>query len=469
MRDIMKYELSAIDRAEPWKVKAVEFIQKTTRDYRERKIKQCGYNVFFLTSDDIFIDLLTDSGVGAMSDNQWAGIMMGDETYAGSKNFVHLRESIKDIMGFPYMVPTHQGRGAENVLNKVLIKNGDVIPGNKHFDTTKAHIEDKKGTAIDCTIDEAFEPEIDHPFKGNIDLKKLEKVILEFGQERIPYILLTITCNSGGGQPVSLENIRQVNALAKEYNIPLFFDAARYAENAWFIKQREKGYADKTIREIVSEMLSYGDALTMSAKKDAIVNIGGFIAMRDEELYKKCALMGVLFEGFPTYGGLAGRDLEAIARGLYEGVRYDYLSSRIGQTHYLGTRLKEIGVPIINPIGGHAVYVDGKTFLHHIPQTQFPSWTLSVELYIECGVRSVEIGTILEGRDKKTGQERLPKLDLLRLTIPRRVYTDNHMDVVVEGMEGIKERKEDIVGFKLDYEPPVLRHFLCTMKRVNQE
>ncbi len=464
----MTKKLSAMDRAEPFKIKVVEFIKKTTRDYREKKIKEVGYNVFFLTSDDIFIDLLTDSGVGAMSDNQWAGIMVGDETYAGSRNFYHLKEAVRDIMGFPYTVPTHQGRGAENVLDRVLIREGDAVPGNKHFDTTKAHIEDKKGTAVDVTIDEVYEPETLHPFKGNLDLKKLEKVIQKYGKERIPYILITITCNSGGGQPVSMENIRQVHEMAREYGIPLFYDAARFAENAWFIKQREKGYEDRPIREIVGEMMSYADGLTMSAKKDAIVNIGGFIAMRDKELYQKCAAMGVLFEGFPTYGGLAGRDLEAIARGLYEGIRLDYLTSRISQTHYLGNGLKDIGIPIINPIGGHAVYVDGKKFLPHIPQTQFPSWTLSVELYLESGVRGVEIGTILEGRDPKTGKERLPRLDMMRLTIPRRVYTNNHMDVVVEAMEAIKARKDDIVGLRFDYEPPVLRHFLCTLERVNE-
>ena len=465
----MNEKVSAMDRAEPYKIKAVEFIQKSTKEFREKRIEECGYNVFFLTSDDIFIDLLTDSGVGAMSDNQWAGIMKGDETYAGSKNFAHLKEAINDIMGFPYVVPTHQGRGAEHVLDKVLIAEGDAIPGNKHFDTTKAHIEDKHGIAVDCTIDEAYHPEIDHPFKGNVDIGKLEKAILDYGREKVPYILVTVTCNSGGGQPVSMENIRQVHAIAKEHRIPLFFDAARYAENAWFIKQREDEYKDITIREIVKEMMSYGDGLTMSAKKDAIVNIGGFIAMRDEELYQKCALLGVLYEGFPTYGGLAGRDIEAMARGLYEGVRLDYLTARIGQTHYLGKKLKEAGIPIMNPIGGHAVYVDGKAFLPHIPQTQFPAWTLSIELYIECGVRGVEIGTILDGRDPLTGEERLPKMDLLRLTIPRRVYTNNHMDVVVEGLAAIKERKDEIIGMKFDHEPPVLRHFLCPMKRVNEE
>lgn len=465
----MNEKMSAMDRAEPYKIKAVEFIQKSTRGYRERRIRECGYNVFFLTSDDIFIDLLTDSGVGAMSDNQWAGIMMGDETYAGSRNFTHLRDTIKDILGFPYVVPTHQGRGAENVLDKALIREGDIIPGNKHFDTTKAHIEDKKGIAVDCTIEEAYDPSLDHPFKGNLDIEKLEAAISEHGAGKVPYILVTVTCNSGGGQPVSIENIRRVSAVGKEFGVPLFFDAARYAENAWFIKQREEEFRDSTIREIVAEMMSYADGMTMSAKKDAIVNIGGFIAMRDEELYQKCALLGVLFEGFPTYGGLAGRDLEAISRGLYEGVRLDYLTARIGQTHYLGNRLREIGIPIMNPIGGHAVYVDCKAFLPHIPQEEFPGWTLSAELYVEVGVRGVEIGTVLDGRDPVTGRNRLPKLDLLRLTIPRRVYTNNHMDVVVEGFAAIKERKDGIVGMKFDHEPPVLRHFLCTMKRVNEE
>lgn len=458
-----------MERAEPFKIKAVEFIKKSTREYRERRIRECGLNVFFLTSDDIFIDLLTDSGVGAMSDNQWAGIMMGDETYAGSRNFTHFKDTVEDILGFPYVVPTHQGRGAENVLDKVLISEGDIIPGNKHFDTTKAHIEDKKGIAIDCTIDEAYDPTLDHPFKGNLDIGKLESAISEYGVEKVPYILVTVTCNSGGGQPVSIENIRKVSVVAKKYGIPLFFDAARYAENSWFIKQREAEFRESSIREIVTEMMSYGDGMTMSAKKDAIVNIGGFIAMRDKELYEKCALLGVLFEGFPTYGGLAGRDIEAMARGLYEGVRLDYLTARIGQTQYLGEQLKNAGIPIMNPVGGHAVYVDAKAFLPHIPQTEFPAWTLSAELYIEAGVRGVEIGTVLDGRDPITGENRLPILDLLRLTIPRRVYTNNHMDVVVEGLAAIRDRRDEIVGMKFDKEPPVLRHFLCTMKRVNEE
>ncbi len=458
----------AIDRAEPFKIKAIEFIKKTTREYREQRIREIGYNVFFLKADDIFIDLLTDSGVGAMSDNQWAGMMKGDETYAGSRNFDNLRDAIKDIMGFPYVVPAHQGRGAENVLDKVILTPGCAVPGNKHFDTTKAHIEDKKGIAVDCTIDEAYNPQLIHPFKGNLDIGKLKKAVEEYGKENIPYILITVTCNSGGGQPVSMANIKAVHELAKEYKIPLFFDAARYAENAFFIKQREKGYENKEIKEIVAEMMSYVDGLTMSAKKDAIVNIGGFIAMRDKELYQKCAAMGVLFEGFPTYGGLAGRDLEAMARGLYEGIREDYLSARIGQVHYLGNKLKDIGIPIINPVGGHAVYIDGKDFLPHIPQDQFPAQTLVVELYLESGIRGVEIGTVLDGRDPLTGKNRLPKLDLLRLTIPRRVYTNNHMDVVVEAMEDIKARKDDIVGLEFDYEPPVLRHFLATFKRVGQ-
>lgn len=459
---------SAMDRAEPYKIKAVEFITKSTREFRERRIRECGFNVFFLTSDDIFIDLLTDSGVGAMSDNQWAGIMLGDETYAGSRNFQHFKETVQDILGFPYVVPTHQGRGAENILDRVLITEGDVIPGNQHFDTTKAHIEDKKGVAVDCTIEEAYDPELDHPFKGNLDIGKLEAVIAEYGVEKVPYILVTITCNSGGGQPVSIENIRKVSVVARRHGIPLFFDAARFAENAWFIKQREPEFTNSTIREIVAEMMSHVDGMTMSAKKDAIVNIGGFIAMRDEGLYRKCAMLGVLYEGFPTYGGLAGRDIEAMARGLYEGIRLDYLTARIGQTRYLGNALKMEGIPIMNPVGGHAVYVDARAFLPHIPPDEFPAWTLSVELYIEAGVRGVEIGTVLNGRDPVTGDNRFPRLDLLRLTIPRRVYTDNHMNVIVEGMAAIRERRDGIVGMKFDHEPPVLRHFLCTMKRVNE-
>ena len=456
----------AIDRAEPYRIKAIEFMTKTTREYREKKIEEVGYNVFYLRADDVFIDLLTDSGVGAMSNHQWAGIMMGDESYAGGKNFWNLKDSVKDVLGFPYVVPTHQGRGAENILNRVIFEEGAVVPGNKHFDTTKAHIEDKNGIAVDCTIDEAEDPENLLPFKGNLDLKKLGDAISRYGADNIPYILITVTCNSGGGQPVSMENIRAVHAMAKEQDILVFFDIARYAENAYFIQQREKEYQDTPVKDIVLEMMSYADGALMSAKKDAIVNIGGFIVLRDKELDQKCAAMGVLYEGFPTYGGLAGRDIEAMARGLREGIREDYLESRIRQVHYLGDRLKDADIPIINPVGGHAVYVDGKGFLPHIPQDQFPSQTLVGELFLEAGVRAVEIGTVLDGRDPQSGKNRMPKLDMMRLTIPRRVYTYNHMDVVVEAMEAIRDRKDDIVGLEFKEEPEVLRHFLATYRRV---
>jgi len=456
--------MKSMELAEPYKIKAIEFVRKTTREERERLIKEVGYNVFALRSGDIFIDLLTDSGTGAMSDSQWAGLMMGDESYAGSRSFYNMRDAVREVMGYEHVLPTHQGRGAEQVLDHVLVKEGDAIPGNIHFDTTKAHIEFRKASAVDCTIDEAYDPTLIHPFKGNLDIGKLRAAIEKSGRERIPYILITVTCNSGGGQPVSVANIREVSGVAKEYGIPLFLDAARFSENAYFIKQREDEFRSATIQEIVLAMTGPTDGCTMSAKKDANVNMGGFIAMRDEELYKKCATTGVLFEGFPTYGGLSGRDMEAIAVGMRESVREDWLTSRIRQTRYLGERLKENGVPILEPIGGHAVYVDVKRFLPHIPQEQYPGMALCAELYVEAGVRGVEIGTVLEGRDPVTGKNRPPRLELMRLTIPRRTYTYNHMDVVVEALTNVYRRRHGIRGFEFDYEPPLLRHFTATFR-----
>jgi tryptophanase len=401
-----------------------------------------------------------------MSQNQWAGMMLGDEAYAGSKNFYNFESAVKDIMGFKYVLPVHQGRGAENVLDSALIKPNDVIPGNMHFDTTKAHIEHKKGKAIDCTIGEAYKPVSSHPFKGNVDLKKLEKVIKKHGRKKIPFIVVTVTCNSAGAQPVSMKNLRDVKRLASKYRIPVFIDAARYAENAYFIKKREKGYKNKTIKEIVKEMFSYADGCTMSCKKDAIVNIGGFIAMNSKSLYQRCSSFGILFEGFPTYGGMAGRDMEAIARGLYEGIDERYLEDRIGQVEYLGNKLKENKIPIIEPVGGHAVYVDVKRFLPHIPPERFSAHGLCCELYVESGVRAVEIGTLLAGRDPETGKNRTPKLEMLRLTIPRRVYTYRHMDVVVEGLKNLYKRRKEIKGLKMIYEPPILRHFTARFKPI---
>ncbi len=449
----------------PYKIKVIEKISLIPRKEREERIREAGYNLFSLHSKDIYIDLLTDSGTGAMSDNQWAGIMLGDESYAGSINFKHLEDAVKSIMGFKYVLPTHQGRGAEQVLDKVLIKPGQVVPGNMHFDTTRAHIENVGGRAIDCAIEEAYQPDTENPFKGNIDISKLEDLINK-DPKNIAYILITVTCNSGGGQPVSLENIRHVHEITKKNNIPLFVDAARYAENAFFIKEREIGYKNKSIPEIVKEMMSYMDGCTVSAKKDAITNIGGFIALNDKKLYNKLAPKNVLFEGFITYGGMSGRDMEALARGLFEGIEEDYLRYRIDQVRYLGEKLSNAGIPIMKPIGGHAVFINGRAFLPHVKQENFPSQTLCVECYIEGGIRGVEVGTILAGRNQKTGENIYPKLDLMRLAIPRRVYCKEHLDYVCETVINVYKRREKIKGFEFDFESPTLRHFLSTFKKV---
>lgn len=443
----------------------VENIRKSTREEREEWIKKANYNVFNLRSDQVFIDLLTDSGTGAMSDKQWSEMMLGDESYAGASSYYKLKNAIQEITGFEYFLPTHQGRAAENVLFSTLVKEGDLVPGNSHFDTTKGHIEFRKATAVDCTIDEAFDTTIEHPFKGNIDLDKLEEV-LKNNSKNIPFIVVTITCNSGGGQPVSMQNLKDVYALAKKYDIMLVFDSARFAENAFFIKTREKGYENKSIREIVREMFSYADAMTMSSKKDAIVNMGGFIAMNDEDLFKKASTFNILFEGFVTYGGMSGRDMNALAQGLYEGTEFDYLESRIGQVAYLGNKLKEYGVPVLNPFGGHAIFIDAKRFLPNVPREEYQAQTLVVELFLEGGVRGVEIGTLLADRDPVTRENRYPALDLMRLTIPRRVYTNNHMDYVAVSLANVHERKDKITsGMKIVWEAPILRHFTVKLER----
>lgn len=446
-------------RAEPFRIKVVEPIKLTTRSEREKYIAETGYNLFGLRAEHVYIDLLTDSGTGAMSDWQWAGLMQGDESYAGSRNYYSLLNSIQELMGFELFVPTHQGRAAENLLLSLLVSEGQYVPNNMHFDTTKAHVLHKKGRPVNLVIDEAHDATVQHPFKGNMDIDKLKAFIAEVGREQIPLIILTITCNSGGGQPVSMANIKAVSEVAKSHEIPFYLDACRFAENAYFIKQREKGYVDKDIKQIVLEMFSYADGCTMSAKKDAIVNIGGFLALRDEQLHQQACSLGVLFEGFPTYGGLAGRDMEAIARGLREVVQEDYLQYRIEQVAYLGQRLLDAQIPIVEPTGGHAVYLDAKRMLPHISQSEFPAQALGVELYLEAGVRGVEIGTVLAGRHPDTNDHDYPELELLRLTIPRRVYTDNHMDVVVEGCRRVFERRHQVSGLALVYESSILRHF----------
>ncbi len=448
-----------------FKIKSIEAIKLIPKEERIKAIERAGLNIFLLKSDEIFIDLLTDSGTNAMSQEQWAAIMRADEGYAGARSFDNFKNAITEVTGFPCVLPVHQGRAAENVLDHVLIKEGNVVPGNIHFDTTEAHIEHRKAIPVNCVIEEAYDSAAELPFKGNMDLKKLEKT-LEENKGNIAYVLHTITCNSGGGQPVSMQNIKEVSELCKKYKVLFFFDAARFAENAFFIKQREKGYENKSIQDIVHEMFSYSDGCTMSAKKDALVNIGGFIGFRRKELYEKCVPFGILFEGFPTYGGLSGRDLEAIAVGINEGIQEEYLRYRVKQVEYLGKELEKAGIPVMKPIGGHAVFVDGKKFLPHIPQEQFPSHTLTAELYAESGIRAVEIGTLLAGRDPKTEKNKMPKLDLMRLTIPRRVYLREHMDYVVESMKKIKERKGSIKGLKFSFESPILRHFQSRFERV---
>ena len=455
--------------AEPFKIRAVEPLRRSTRQEREAWIQSTSYNVFGLRSDQVFIDLLTDSGTGAMSHYQWAEVMTGDESYAGSLSFYKMKETINTLLGMPLMLPTHQGRAAENVLFSVLLKQGDVVPGNAHFDTTKGHIEFRKARAIDCTIDEACDTTLVHPFKGNLDLDKLEAVYKKFPGEKIPLCLITVTNNTSGGQPVSMQNIREVAALSRQYGIPVYVDAARFAENAYFIKTREKGYENHSIREIVLEMFSYAEGATMSSKKDAIVNMGGFIAMRDQDLYDKASIYNVMFEGYNTYGGMAGRDMAALAQGLMEGTDFDYLESRIGQVAYLGQKLRDYGVPIQEPTGGHAVFVDAKKFLEHIPKEEFQAQTLTVELYLEGGVRGVEVGALMADRDPLSRKNRYPKLELLRLAIPRRTYTNNHMDYVAACLGNIFERRHTITsGYRIVKEKPIMRHFTVELEKISE-
>lgn len=451
--------------AEPFRIKMIEEIRTSTREERENWIREADYNLFNLSSSQVFIDLLTDSGTGAMSDRQWGALMQGDESYAGSRSFSELHETVTEITGFPYLLPTHQGRAAENVLFSVLVKDGDVVPGNSHFDTTKGHIEIRKAHALDCTVDEAFDTETDFPFKGNIDLEKLELVYQTYPKEQIPFCLITITCNTSGGQPVSLENIRAVKKLSDHYGIPVIFDAARFAENAYFIKTREAAEKNKSIREICREIFACGIGMTMSSKKDGLVNIGGFIALNDENIFREASNFTIIYEGFITYGGMSGRDMAALAVGLREATEFAYLESRISQVEYLGNQLINYGIPVQKPIGGHAIFIDCLKFLPNVLREEFPAQTLGIELYKEAGIRAVEIGTLLADRDPVTRENRYPKLEFLRLAIPRRTYTNNHMDYIAGALKNLFDRRGDIKkGYHITWEPDILRHFTVKLE-----
>jgi Tryptophanase len=452
--------------AESYKIKAVETLKRSTRQQREQWIKDAKYNLFNLKSEYVFIDLLTDSGTNAMSDKQWAAVMCGDESYAGASSYYNMKASIKDVTGLDYFIPTHQGRAAENVLFSAIVKEGDILPGNSHFDTTKGHIEFRRAHAIDCTIDEAADTELEIPFKGNMSLEKLEKVLKENPASKIPAVVLTITNNTAGGQPVSMENIKGVSALCKKYGVKLMIDSARFCENAYFIKTREAGYANKSIKEITREIYSYADYMTMSAKKDAILNMGGFVAFKDEDQMQRCQMYAIMYEGFLTYGGMSGRDMNAFAQGLQEGSEFEYLETRIKQVEYLGKKLDEYGVPYQRPAGGHAIFLDAKKILTHVPKEEFIAQTLGVELFVEGGIRGVEIGSILADRDPETRENRYPRLELLRLAIPRRVYTNNHMDYIAAAVKNVYDRRESITkGFVITKELPIMRHFTVELER----
>ncbi len=445
--------------AEPYKIKMVELLRMTTREERLEAIREAGYNTFLTRSRDVYIDLLTDSGTSAMSDRQWAGMMLGDEAYSGSENFYHLENVVQEYYGYKYLVPTHQGRGAEHLMSQILIKDGDYIPGNMYFTTTRLHQELAGGTFVDVIVDEAHEPESEFPFKGNVDLAKLDALVKRVGADHVPYISLEGNVNMAGGQPFSMANLRDLYAYCRQHDIAIMLDATRTIENAWFIREREEGYGDKPVREILREICDMTDGCTMSAKKDALVNIGGFFCCNDDEVFRKAQNLVVVYEGLHTYGGLAGRDMEAMAQGIREAATEEHMAARIGQVRYLGRKLEAAGIPIVRPIGSHAIFIDAKRFLPHIDQEHFPAQTLAAELYIEAGVRTMERGNVSAGRNPETGENRRPKLELVRLTIPRRVYTQAHMDVVAEAVTDVYARRDEIRGLKMVYEPEYLRFF----------
>ncbi len=451
---------------EPFRIKSVEPIKFTTRDEREKILIESGYNPFLVRAEDVIIDLLTDSGTSAMSAKQWAGIMDGDESYAGSRSFYRFESAVRNITGDKFIIPTHQGRAAEKILFSIVGGKGKFIPNNTHFDTTRANVEFSGAEAVDLLVEVGKHPEIKADFKGNMDVEALDKFILEKGAENIPLVMITITNNSGGGQPVSMQNIKETKAVCNKYGIPLFIDACRFAENAYFIKIREKGYENKSVREIAQEIFSYTDGATMSAKKDALVNIGGFLSMNDEELAMKCRNLLIVTEGFPTYGGLAGRDLEAVAQGLEEILDEDYLHYRIKSTEYLGNKLTEAGVPIIEPPGGHAIYLDAKRFLPNVPANQFPGQAIACELYVVSGVRTVEIGSVMFGKYDSNGNHIAPPMELVRFAIPRRVYTQSHIDYVAEVVIEVFQNREKLKGLEFTYEAPMLRHFTAKFKPI---
>jgi len=445
--------------AEPYKIKMVEPVFMTTREEREIAIKEAGYNTFLLKSKDVYIDLLTDSGTSAMSDRQWAGMMMGDEAYAGSRNFYHLEDAVRKYYGYKHLIPTHQGRGAEHIISQLLIKDGDIVPGNMYFTTTKLHQELAGGKFIDIIIDEAHDPTNTFPFKGNVNLTKLENIINEYGPDKIPYISIATTVNMAGGQPISLENLKALRELANKYNLKIIHDMTRVAENAYFIKMKEPGYENWKVADIVKAICDLTDGATMSAKKDALVNIGGFLALNDDDIFDQARNMVVVYEGLHTYGGMAGRDMEALALGISESVAEDHIRARVGQVEYLGKKLLDANIPIVLPIGSHGIFLDAKKFFPHLPQDQFPAQRLATEIYLDSGVRTMERGVVSSGRNKETGEHNYPKLELVRLTIPRRVYTQAHMDVIAESVINIYENMENIKGLKMVYEPEYLRFF----------